>query len=182
MTNENAVFHITGCSSGFFVNQSTDSSFDPATSATFPTIYPTLCRLFAAVSPLFAEWYAKRVEEGDQIEKISLEDLLSTLHSLPSSNINAQMWFQSSKQENRDLFAYGDSILTDSAIPYLSSDIKGNMNWLMEYNNAKTAEEVDLRPYFAVDYENRFAEAAMQGVTRIVEEAILPISRAYDNI
>ena len=92
------------------------------------------------------------------------------------------MWFQSSKQENRDLFAYGDSILTDSAIPYLSSDIKGNMNWLLEYNNAKTAEEVDLRPYFAVDYENRFAEAAMQGVTRIVEEAILPISTAYENI
>lgn len=175
------MFHITGCSSGFYVNQSTDSAFNPAVSTTFTTIYPTLCRLFVAISPLFAAWYAKRVEEGDQIEKITLEDLLSTLHSLPSSNINAQMWFQS-KEERSDLFAYGDSILTDSAIPYLSSDIKGNMNWLMEYNNAKTAEEVDLRPYFAVDYENRFAETAMQGVTRIVEEAILPISSAYENI
>lgn len=182
VTKESAVYHITSCSSGFFVNQSTDSSFDPAVSTTFPSTYPTLCRLFAALSPLFAEWFAKRVEEGDQIEKITLEDLLSTLHSLPSSNINSQLWFETATEERRDLFAYGDSILTESNIPYLSSDIKSNPNWLMEYINAKTAEEVDLRPYFAVEYENRFAEAATQGVTRIVEEALKPVSSAYDNI
>lgn len=175
------VYHITGCSSGFFVNQSTDSSFDPNPSTEFPNTYSTLCRLLTAVSPIFLAWYTKRVEEGDQIEKITLEDLLSTLHSLPSSNINSQMWFESGKQE-RDLFAYGDSILTDSAIPYLSSDIKSNPNWLLEYINAKTAEEVELRPYFAVEYENRFAEVATQGVMRIVEEAIEPISSAYETI
>ena len=157
------------------MNQSTDSTFDPAVHTTYSTTYQTLCRLFCGISPSFASWYTKRVEEGDQIEKITLEDLLSTLQSLPSSNINAQCWFQSMKEERHDLFAYGESILSETNIPYLANEIKNNPNWLMEYNSAKTAEEVDLRPYFAVEYENRFAEAATQGVIRIVEGNVYDI-------
>ena len=61
------------------MNQSTDSTFDPAVHTTYSTTYQTLCRLFCGISPSFASWYTKRVEEGDQIEKITLEDLLSTL-------------------------------------------------------------------------------------------------------
>ena len=76
VTNENAVLYITCSTSGFFVNESTDSTFDPANSIKYPVVYPTLMHLFIGVSPAFAEWYAKRVEEGDQTEKMRLEDLL----------------------------------------------------------------------------------------------------------
>lgn len=83
VTKEGAVVHVTGGASGFFVNQSTDSAFNAAADAERGAVYPTLSHLLLAVSPAFAAWYAQRQAEGDQVEKIKLEELLASLRPLP---------------------------------------------------------------------------------------------------
>ena len=134
VTKEGAVVHVTGGASGFFVNQSTDSAFNAAADAERGAVYPTLSHLLLAVSPAFAAWYAQRQAEGDQVEKIKLEELLASLRPLPSSNVSAQ------KQ------------------------------WLAEYTAVKTSkEDADIRLYYAIEYENQFAEAATRGAMRIVD-------------
>lgn len=131
VTNEYAVLYITCSTSGFFVNESTDSTFDPANSIKYPVVYPTLMHLFIGVSPAFAEWYAKRVEEGDQTEKMRLEDLLCTLRPLPSSNVAASCWFGNShsKDDTHDLFTYAETILggDGAAVPLLGGAVASRL-------------------------------------------------------
>lgn len=171
VTKEGAVFHVTGSSSGFFVNQSTDSAFSAAASAAFSTVYPTLSHLLMAVSPAFAAWYKQRLAEGDQVEKITLEELLTSLHPLPSSNVSAQNWFAlKAEADEHNLFSHSDSILANDSLPYLAGDVTAQKQWLAEYTSVKTsAEDADIRLYYAIDYENQFAEAATRGVMKIVD-------------
>ena len=171
VTNENAVLYITCSTSGFFVNESTDSTFDPANSIKYPVVYPTLMHLFIGVSPAFAEWYAKRVEEGDQTEKMRLEDLLCTLRPLPSSNVAASCWFGNShsKDDTHDLFTYAETILEETELPFLSSEVRSRRDWLTEYMEVNLIPDPANAPLYLVGKENEFAEAAKRAAMRIVD-------------
>ena len=124
-----------------------------------------------AVSPAFAAWYKQRLAEGDQVEKITLEELLTSLHPLPSSNVSAQNWFAlKAEADEHNLFSHSDSILANDSLPYLAGDVTAQKQWLAEYTSVKTsAEDADIRLYYAIDYENQFAEAATRGVMKIVD-------------
>lgn len=171
VTKEGAVVHVTGGASGFFVNQSTDSAFNAAADAERGAVYPTLSHLLLAVSPAFAAWYAQRQAEGDQVEKIKLEELLASLRPLPSSNVSAQNWFAPrTAVDQHNLFSHAEGILGDESLPYLSSEVSAQKQWLVEYTAVKTSkEDADIRLYYAIEYENQFAEAATRGAMRIVD-------------
>lgn len=153
------------------MNQSTDSVFNASASSEHPAVHATLCHLFAAVSPAFAQWYQKRVQEGDQLEKFSLEEVLDTLPTLASSTVPAQHWFASAQEsgDSVELLHHASQILTDESIPFLSADVTSAPNWLAEYGLIKEQFDAQIQPYYTYSLENEFAAAAVRGARRIVD-------------
>lgn len=171
MTKENAVFHITCCTNGFYVSKSSDSVFDPAMSEEHSTVYATLCHLLVAVSPAFAAWYKQHLEEGDRTEKFSLEEILDSLPTLASNTIPPQHWFASSEDNatSVELLHQASQLLAGETLPYLSSDVTPAPNWLQEYNLVKDQVDAELQPFYSYSLENEFAAAAVRGARRIVD-------------
>lgn len=166
------MLHITCSMNGFYVNESTDSDFSPVLNTKFPAIYPTLIHLFIAVSPCFADWYARRVQEGDQMEKIRLEDILCTLRPMPSCNVASNTWFGTPRSgaDIHDLFSHAETILEEEDIPYLSADVQPHREWLTEYVGANTlTDDENMALFYAISKESEFAEAAKRAVMKIVD-------------
>ena len=136
------MLHITCCTNGFYVSQSSDSVFNAAASEQHSTVYSTLCHLLVAVSPAFAAWYKQHVEEGDRTEKFSLEEILDSLPTLASNTIPPQHWFASSQDDtvSVELLHQAAQLLAGETLPYLSSDVTPAPNWLQEYNLVKDQE------------------------------------------
>lgn len=166
------MLHITSCTSGFFVNESTDSEFNPAASAKYPATYPTLTHLFMAVSPIFTAWYTKRVQEGDQAEKNCVEDMLCSLRTMPSSNVEVSQWFgnEQSTKDIHDLFTHAETILTKDDLPFLTADVAAHRDWVMEYASvAAFCDNEAMALFYAIDKECEFADHAKRAVMKIVD-------------
>ena len=86
------ILHITGCADGFYVNQSTDSVFNPNISSIYHGVFPTLCALFTVVSPSFRSIFNQR-STIHQNNKVDLEELFSSLSVLPDNEEKAKKWF-----------------------------------------------------------------------------------------
>ena len=85
--------------------------------------------------------------------------------------MSAQNWFAPCKAaDQHNLFSHAEGILSDESLPYLSSEVSAQKQWLAEYTAVKTSkEDADIRLYYAIEYENQFAEAATRGAMRIVD-------------
>ena len=168
------MFHITCCTNGFYVSQSSDSVFDASASEGHSTVYSTLCHLLVAVSPAFEAWYKQHVEEGDRTEKFSLEEILDSLPTLASNTIPSQHWFASSQDNTLsvELLQHASQLMAGEALPYLSSDVSPAPNWLQEYNLVKDQVDAELQPFYSYSLENEFAAAAVRGARRIVDGRI----------
>ena len=163
---------MTGSTSGFFVNESSDSEFNPSTSAKFPATYATLTHLFIAVSPAFEAWYTKRVQEGDQSEKSCVEDMLCSLRTMPSNNVEVAQWFgnEQSMKDAHDLFTHSDSILVKDDLPFLTADVHAHRDWVTEYVSASAfCEDEAMALFYSIDKESEFAEHAKRAVMKIVD-------------
>ena len=172
------MLHLTSCTSGFFVNESTDSEFNPAASAKYPATYTTLTHLFIAVSPIFSAWYTKRVQEGNQTETSCVEDMLCSLRTMPSSNVDVSQWFgnEQSTKDIHDLFTHAETILTKDNLPFLTADVSARRDWVAEYANLDAFCDDEMSALFcAIDRENEFAEHAKRAVMKIVDGMLMMI-------
>ena len=77
---------------------------------------------------------------GGRLLRSTPEELLTSRHPLPSSNVSAQNWFAlKAEADEHNLFSHSDSILANDSLPYLAGDVTAQKQWLAEYTSVKTS-------------------------------------------
>lgn len=165
-TSENNVFHITGNASGFFANQSTDSVFNPAENADYPTIYPTLPAILCSLSSGFKSWFLKHRQVA---RSSNISSIVRSLPLMPNLVSSTKGWFSdASGEDSGNLFDYAD-LMMDEALPVTQLKTTESTRWLNEYNIVRSMKGMDIATSMVISKEQSFASAAVHACKKIVD-------------
>jgi len=163
VTLEDKTYHITGCTSGFFVNASKGKSFNPAMGGEKVPLCSTLVSLLSRLSPGF--------------KKIFSALLVTEAHRHPYEMLTVSPpvypWMAPKEKSNSDPSRAEDFLILTSEL-----DLKGNMrDWNEEYQSSfelpsSTVQERMLRERQIHRVVSDFVEAAIKGVVSIVEGTV----------
>ncbi|KAK8805356.1 hypothetical protein WA158_002012 [Blastocystis sp. Blastoise] len=178
-TKEELVFHITGCNEGFYVNQSTDSTFNAGFSSIYPNMYPTLAALFSAVSRSFRSTFYQLCAKNTWSNNVDLEELINSLHVMPVNEEKSKGWFMNEDIKNDPLDMFSE-MSRYGHIEALQENNKNLKDWETDYVMLKNIEmDESARLCCLIEKENSFTIAAKEGVLAIVDEGVAPINDVY---
>ncbi|PRP74275.1 hypothetical protein PROFUN_12022 [Planoprotostelium fungivorum] len=163
-TMEDKRFFITGCPSGFYVNESTISLFSSKVHPRWP-ISHSLAALLSLVSPMFKESFQGLL--SNRYERDPFE-----IYPVP---LPTRSWLAPQKPHTYDLNRSRDS----SA---LSNNLDGQFrDWNEEYQSSKELDRTSVRERIVRDHaiikvNNDFVEAATRGACAIINKTVPPLN------
>ncbi|KAJ3375027.1 Intracellular distribution of mitochondria [Allomyces arbusculus] len=182
VTGPNESLHITATRSGFYINKSTDTTFDPTRKS---NVSHSLAKLLSQQSPHFAKTFAKMIEQQQQLmtSPLTSAEKVPILTTMPAAN-----WLVHMDGTTDHLYdslrglgavAGGENVLETSALDSMhdwNEELQVyRMQSQMNDEEAGDGSNLHMRARQYAMAFTQFVHAATQGALGILDGSILPL-------